>query len=189
MTWGGGVRSVAAVVPSSNTLWREQVTFVRTSVLSAILLGVAGLSISAQTPMPKPGLVIGRADFARLRWIEGSWRGKSEDGAYFYERYRFTDDSTLLVESFVDAKFGKVSEQTRYVWRDRHFGNAGNGPRWVATAFDSQAVSFTPLSGAKNGLIWRWVDADHWTSVLTWPPTLDRPAREVVYQMERVKGK
>ncbi len=160
----------------------------RVGLFSGLLMGIVASAAPCQRPAPDPGLAIGQTDFARLQWIEGSWRGRASGGAPFFERYHFDNDSTLVVESFADSKFSKRTDQVRYLWRDRHFGKRGPGPQWVATSFDSVSVGFKPAAGGGNALIWRRVDEDHWSAVMTWPPTLDKPAREVVYKMERVNG-
>jgi hypothetical protein len=98
-----------------------------------------------------------RAQFARLRWIAGDWRGIGVDGttqAPFFERYRFVDDSTLLVESLSDSTRRTVSETSRYELRDGRLGNTGAGARWVAVALDSLGVDFAPVARARNTFRW-----------------------------------
>src|ERR1700755_1314463 len=55
----------------------------------------------AKPPAATPAR-IGAAELAKLRWIEGAWRGTGDVEKPFYERYRFENDSTLAVESFPD---------------------------------------------------------------------------------------
>lgn len=160
---------------------------IRIGLLGAMIVGMA-TSAAAQRLTGTPGLIIGQQDFVRLHWIEGSWRGKSDSSAPRYERYHFINDSTLVMESFADAKFSRPAERVRYEWRDRRFASTGSSGRWAATAFDSASVTFTPLSPGHNTFIWQRVDDDHWTVALSWPPSVDKPARQVVYHMERIKS-
>jgi hypothetical protein len=83
------------------------------SALAMAALAVVPPAVGAQaaapaapaSPAATPVRVTPR-EFATLRWIAGDWRGGGTGGTMqppFYERYRFADDSTLLVESFADS--------------------------------------------------------------------------------------
>jgi len=126
------------------------------------------------------------ADFSKLRWIEGSWRGSGDGQPPFFERYRFVDDSTLVVDAFPDSTFATASESTRFELRGGTLGNAGT-VRWVASRLDDRAVDFAPVVGARNTFTWRNESPDRWTALLHWPASDTRPARDVTYHMERVR--
>ena len=126
------------------------------------------------------------ADLAKLRWIEGSWRGSGVDQAPFFERYRFENDTTLAVDSFPDEKLDKVEDTGRFELKDGQFGN-GN---YVASGIDEQEINFEPVAGkAKNSFRWERVSADKWTAILKWPAADGKAARERIYNMERIPGK
>lgn len=125
-------------------------------------------------------------DLRRLRWIEGSWRGSGDGQAPFYERYRFADDSTLVVDSFADSTLATVSESTRFELRGGRLGNPG-AARWVASRLDGRAVDFVPVAGARNTFTWRYDSPDQWTALLHWPASDTRPARDPTYTMVRVR--
>jgi len=129
------------------------------------------------------------ADLAKLRWIEGSWRGSGTDQAPFFERYRFETDSILAVDSFPDEKLDKVEETTRFELKDGQFGNGGDSARWVATSIDAQGITFEPAAKAKNSFRWERESADKWKATLKWPAEEGKPARERIYTMERIPGK
>lgn len=124
-------------------------------------------------------------ELKQLRWIEGSWRGTGDVDKPFYERYRFEDDFTLLVESFDDETFGKVTEVTRFKLKDGVFGNEGDGPRWGASELDDHSITFVPVERARNTFRWQRERADLWKAVLDWPAADGKPARQRVYRMER----
>jgi hypothetical protein len=126
------------------------------------------------------------ADFRKLRWIEGSWRGSGSGQAPFHERYRFPDDSTLVVDTFPDSTLSTVSESTRFELRGGTLGNPGT-VRWVASRLDDRAVDFVPVAGARNTFTWRFESPDRWTALLHWPARDTRPARDATYDMERVR--
>jgi hypothetical protein len=152
--------------------------------LSAMLVGVACARIKSHyashnvaSPSPTPKRIV-PADLGKLRWIEGSWRGTGDVDAPFYERYRFENESTLLVDSFPDEKLSKVDDTTRFEIKDGQFGNAGEGSRWVATAIDDDSINFEPVFKARNSFSWKRESKDLWTAVLKWPANGDKPARQ-----------
>jgi hypothetical protein len=134
-----------------------------------------------------------QADLAHLRWIEGTWRGSGGGQAPFYERYRFADDSTLLVESFADSTLGRVTDVTRFELRGRQLTSVPNeprpaAPRWTATSLErDHAITFSPLTHARNRFTWRRDAADAWTALLDWPATPGAAARHREYTMRRWK--
>jgi hypothetical protein len=136
------------------------------------------------SPSPAATLIT-PAELAKLRWIEGSWRGTGDVDVPFYERYRFENESTLLVDSFPDEKLTKVDDTTRFELKDGQFGNAGEGSRWIATAIDDNSINFEPVSKARNSFSWKRESPDLWKAVLNWPATGNSPAKERVYRMER----
>jgi hypothetical protein len=125
------------------------------------------------------------ADIARLRWIQGTWRGSGVDQAPFFERYRFENESTLVVDSFPDEKLDKVEHTTRFELKDGRFGSS----HYVASSIDDNAINFEPLANAKNSFRWERVSDNAWKATLNLPAEGNRPARERVYNMERIQGK
>jgi hypothetical protein len=132
----------------------------RTLALLALVAG-APPAARAQSPVPSPApptaASVTLRQFAALRWLAGDWRGAGTDGtaqAPFYERYRFPDDSTLIVESFRDSTWRTVSETSRYELRGGRLGNVGSGARWVATRIDSLGAELGPAARARNAFRW-----------------------------------
>ena len=126
------------------------------------------------------------ADIAKLRWIEGTWRGSGVDQAPFFERYRFENESTLVVDSFPDDKMDKVGETSLFELKDGRFGN----PSYVASSIDDNGIDFEPIPNkAKNSFRWERVSDNVWKAILKWPADGNKPARERVYNMERIPGK
>jgi hypothetical protein len=138
---------------------------------------------STQAAKPKR---ISPAELAKLRWIEGTWRGTGDIDKPFYERYYFEGDSTLVVEGLADETLSKVTEVTRFELKDGAFGNAGEGSRWVATALEDKSVTFEPVARARNSFRWQRESKDVWKAILNWPATGDKPAQQRVYLMERL---
>jgi hypothetical protein len=123
-------------------------------------------------------------DVAKLRWIEGSWRGTGDTDKPFYERYRVESDA-IIVEGFEDEAFSESAGATRFELAEGEMGGGNGGWRWVVTNLDDDSVTFGPVEKARNSFRWERVSADEWRAVLEWPATVDKPARRRVYKMER----
>ena len=104
----------------------------------------------------------------------------------FFERYRFENESTLLVESIPDEKLDKIEDTSRL---ELKYGQFGNGS-YVASSIDDNGISFEPVPAkAKNSFRWERVSDNAWKATLNWPADANKPARERVYNMERIQGK
>jgi len=132
---------------------------------------------------PRPARLSVR-DLARLRWIEGDWVGTGVNQSAFHERYRFENDSTLLVESFDDSTRARVTETARFALRG---GRLGPGPSTAATHLGRRSVTFGPQVPGRNWYAWIQRTPDEWTAELWWPPTPTRPERRATYRMLRIR--
>ena len=165
-------------------------------VFSLVILMALAASAGAQSnsaapaattqakPSPSP-LQITVADLAKLRWIEGNWRGTGGGVPTFYERYKFENDSTLLVETLTDETFSKVSEEGRFELKDGHFGKSEGESGSVATAFDDNSITFSPLGKARNSFRFQRESDNSWKAILNWTGK-DGAPKERVYTMERM---
>jgi hypothetical protein len=133
-------------------------------------------------------------ELRQLRWIVGDWRGEGTQGttqAPFFERYRFADDSTLLVESSADSTWSRSTETSRFALRGGRFGNEGTGALWVATTLDSVSVRFLPVAHARNSFTWgRQANIGatlEWTAVIETPVAGHDLPRRRHYLMRRVR--
>jgi hypothetical protein len=124
------------------------------------------------------------ADLAKLRWIEGTWRGSGEDQEPFFERYRFENESTLAVDTFPNEKLDKVEDTSRFELKDGRFASS----YYFANFIDEKAIDFEPTPLAKNSFRWERVSDNAWKATLKWPANGNKPARERVYNMERIPG-
>ena len=167
---------------------RSQLRFSAPLPLAALLLSIAACaggsspkspeSTASQKPVPK---IVSATDLAPLRWIEGSWRGSGYEKP-FYERYRFENDTTLLMEELADETLSKVNDTTRYELKDGLFSNA----RYVATALDDKSITFESVTNAQNGFRWERESDNSWKATLWWPANNNSPAGQRVYLLERL---
>lgn len=125
------------------------------------------------------------ADFQRLRWLDGRWRGFQPDGKTFYEQYRVLNDSTIVMVGFADSTFSKASDSSRVQLRGGTVSSEGRTARWVATRLDSTGVDFAPHHGATNHFTWAQESATAWNATLRWTDKDGRP-RSVVYALHRM---
>lgn len=142
---------------------------------------LAGCNVGVERdapPGPEPGEFT-RTQFAGLRWIEGDWRGRMPDGSFFYESYRFVDDSTIAMRSFADSALTHVSDSSLVRLRNRQIRNGA----WVATRMGSDGIHFAAETNPANGFVWGPGPGRTWTATLR---NGDAPA--VVYRMEPHAG-
>ena len=126
------------------------------------------------------------ADIQKLRWIEGTWRGTGDVGKPFFERYRFEGDSVLAVDGFEDETLKKVTDTTRFELKDGEFGGGNEGSRWVARSIDDHSIEFGPAVNVKNSFRWERESKDVWKATIMLPANETKPARQMVYKMERM---
>lgn len=143
---------------------------------------------TARDATPSAARLVG-ADIRRLHWLSGTWRGIDARGGGqpFFERYSFTGDSILMVETYRDSTLREVTERSQYALRGGRFETVGNGPQWVVTALDDSSVAFAPVRGARNAFQWRRRDADAWEAELTWPVGTDGSRNHRTYRMMRLQ--
>jgi len=91
------------------------------------------------SPTPKQ---ITPANLAKLHWIEGTWRGTGGDVPPFYERYKFENDSTLVVETLTDETFwsaGRLKSSKQLIATARVSGvaseHANSGLRFLVNFY------------------------------------------------------
>ena len=134
---------------------------------------------SAASPAVSPKKIT-PLELAKLRWIEGTWRGTGDTQKPFYERYRFEGDSTLVMEELADETLSQVKDVTRYELKNGEFSNG----RYVATDLDDKSISFAPLTEESNSFSWQSESKDVWKAILI-PAFRGTRRKEVVYKMER----
>jgi hypothetical protein len=136
----------------------------------------------ATSPSPIPKLIT-PADLVKLRWIEGSWRGTGGGVPPFYERYKFENESTLVVEGLADETLSKVNDTSRFELKDGHFGSGDGNSASVATVLDDNSISFAPI-GKGNYFRFQRESENSWKAILNWTDKSGTP-KERIYLMER----
>lgn len=152
----------------------------------AVALAVTPVAARAQSSQRgQPKTPFGTTDFAKLRWLEGSWSGTAAGESPIYSRYHLVNDSTLEITYFRDSTFAQPSGTGRvYLTVGRIFHTFGPG-RWGASNVDSVGVYFVPQLNAHSSLAWAYLSHDAWT--LTQRTGIGGHERVTVYQMRRVR--
>jgi hypothetical protein len=123
------------------------------------------------------------ADVAKLKWIEGTWRGMDGDKP-FYERYRF-EGSTLIVDGFADGTLQKINDTSRFELKNGEFGQGEGEKGSRASSITDTSVQFGPaVAGKGNYFRFEKQTEGTWNAILEWPATSDKPARQKIYKME-----
>ena len=133
-------------------------------------------------PPPTPG-TFSSTDFAKLRWLEGKWRGFMPDGGKFYESYALENDSTIVKMSYPDSTFANGGDRSVIALRGTTVSNDSEGARWVVTRIDSTGADFAPERGATNHFTFTREDATKWSASLRW--TENGQPKTVVYALHR----
>ncbi len=161
---------------------------IRTFALAASCVAIAASVADAQLARrDQPRTPFATADFAHLRWLEGSWIGTAPGETPLYERFHFTTDSTADITFFRDSAFSQPTGTGRvYLTVGRVYHTYGSG-RWGATHLDSASVFFIPQLNAHNTFEWAYQSADEWTSTLR--SGVAGHEHVTVYHMRRAGGR
>lgn len=126
-------------------------------------VGRAGAQI---TTRGQPTAAFAVADFAKLRWLEGSWTGTADSARAIFERFHIVDDTTIDITYFTDSTFAHETGTGRLYLSVGHIYHTMGPRRWGATHIDDGNVYFVPQSNAQNSLAWNHRSNDEWTATL-----------------------
>jgi hypothetical protein len=128
-----------------------------------------------------------KADFEKLRWLEGTWRGSDGNGQNpFFERYRFVGDGKIEIDPFSDSTLSKVVSQSNVYLENSEIIHKNGTMLWTASKLDGLLIEFAPKEKATNSFAWQKESADVWTARLAGKDAQGKPT-ENVYRMERIK--
>ena len=123
-------------------------------------------------------------DFARLKWIEGQWKGAGS-AQPFYEAYRMTSPTRLESQSFADEAFATPTGNRSVYLEDGRILRDGGNSQWVAVRFTDSSIEFEQVQNASSAFVWTRKSPDAWTAILK---AKGRP--DTIYEMTRVnKGR
>jgi hypothetical protein len=159
--------------------------FVTIAVLSLVYLVACSQQGEAQKAAA-PSNKFTPADIAKLKWIEGTWRGM--DGTTpFYERYKI-DGTTMIVEGLKED--GSVDgEPGRFELKNGEFGKGEGDKRSAASEITDDYIQFVPAGTAKsNSFRFHRQPDGTWHAILEWTNKEGTPQKKI-YKMERWQPK
>ena len=138
-------------------------------------------------PVATPSKNFTAADIAKLKWIEGSWRGMDGDKP-FYERYKI-EDSAMVVETLKEDGSADGPPE-RFELKNGEFGKGEGDKRSVASEITDSHVQFVPAgTGTRNSFRFEKQSDGTWIALLEWPAKDDKPAGKKIYKMEPWQAK
>jgi hypothetical protein len=140
----------------------------------------------AAVPAQPVPLTFTAADFKKLAWIEGAWRGRMPTGAYFHELYHVIDDSTMVEAGYTDSTFRTKRDSATIALRGGVILDGPTAP-WKATRLDSTMVEFQKPN-SKSHFTWTRKSMDSWTAQIFSTDTAG-VEHSIIYDMERVRPK
>jgi hypothetical protein len=146
----------------------------------------SGNQMSATSSEAKPAATPSRgftsADIAKLKWIEGSWRGMDGDKP-FYERYT-VEEKAMLVEALKEDG-SSDGEPGRFELKNGEFGKGEGDKRSVASEITESYIQFVPaVKGQRNSFRFERQADGTWIALLEWPATAEKLAGKKIYKME-----
>lgn len=153
-------------------------------IISLIAAACSNAQVANQQPNAQstPSNKFTTADVAKLKWIEGTWRGMDGDKP-FYERYK-VEETALVVET-LKADGSRDGDPDRFELKDGQFGKGEGDKRSAASEITADYIQFVPaVPGKLNRFRFERQSNGTWRAILDWPATADKPARQKIYIME-----
>ena len=134
-------------------------------IAAAALPAVISATYAHAQPRGAPA-VFAAADFAKLRWLEGTWVASAPGQSMIYERYRFANDSTIEITYYSDEGMSREMGTGRIYFAVGRIFHTFGSRRWGATRFDDGGLFFAPDGNARSTFTWAFSGKDAWTSTL-----------------------
>jgi hypothetical protein len=177
------VFAVAPVRPGAFVGYADDTIKDTTMLIDLILRACMAMMLTTpvyttQQVDPTPPAKVSLAQFQKLRFLEGKWRGTGYKSP-FYEVYRFVNDSTIEMGSADEPTFAKMKPGSRIVLRGGSvYSEEGGKSNYAVTKVDQDGYRFTAIN-RPGFFVWRSVNADEWTALV---------GNGTVYRMYRLKS-
>jgi len=153
--------------------------------VSFIVAGCSNAQVVKPDTQSTPSKKFTAADVAKLKWIEGSWRGMDGDKP-FYERYKI--EATAMVVETLNVDGSAKGDPERFELKNGEFGKDEGDQRSIASEITDDYIQFVPaVPGKGNNFRFERQPNNTWRAVLDWPAKGDKPARQKIYVMEPFK--
>ncbi|MEK7856031.1 MAG: hypothetical protein AAB288_08075 [Acidobacteriota bacterium] len=141
-----------------------------------------------QTNTAPPAQGFTEADLAKIKWLEGTWRGSYKTAEYF-QRMTFKG-SRILIETFTDGTLKKKGPPATFELKNGELIHSTGEQRWKAISITDEAVQFVPADPPKPGedgkasFKFERQPGNTWRAILETPETPTKPPLTKVYKME-----
>ncbi|HKS07694.1 MAG TPA: hypothetical protein VJR92_15435 [Gemmatimonadaceae bacterium] len=153
---------------------------IQSAVLGALLSLAPAFSAAQST---RQSITI--AQFKKLTWFVGSWRGSGGNYPSFFEEYRLVNDSTVAMRSLSDSTFRTPTDSSFIELRNGRITSRGGGGVFSdAVAVTDTSVRFMRRGATTGGWTFTRVNADQWVATIH---AANPGGRETVYVMRRVR--
>jgi hypothetical protein len=126
------------------------------------------------------------ADFQKIGWLEGAWRGKLPNGNMFFESYQHLDDSTIAMRAHTDSSLETTSDSALVTYRAGRIAHRNPTHVWWAASIDSNSVDFVSPLDRRNHFVWTRQDARTWKATI-YSVAPDGTVRTTIYTMEQAR--
>jgi hypothetical protein len=117
----------------------------KTNQANSTTPAAAPAAVPATGPAPaKAGSSFTVADIAKIKWLEGSYRGTGGQKPFF-NRYHF-NGTTLNIESYNDEAMTKKVDSAVYELKDGMFANPSGKDRFAASEITDDHVQFVTIT-------------------------------------------
>ena len=96
-------------------------------------------------------------DFAKLRFLQGRWKGTNPDGKEFFEEYAQPEPGVLQSRRYDSAAFTDGADSAHISLNDGEVLSRWNEFTWRAAEIHPDAATFTPVN-APGTFVWQVVD-------------------------------
>ena len=149
-------------------------------MLTVVVVFASGSSACSQANNSATKSTFTSADFEKLRWLEGTWRGSGANGQDpFFERYHFDGDNKIAIDSLSDATSSKVDNQGSIYLENGEIIHKNGSMVWVASRSDGSLIEFVPKEKATNAFAWQKESADVWT--FEWQGRMQKATRRKLF--------
>jgi len=122
-------------------------------------------------------------EFARLRFLEGRWKGETPDGTEFFEVYDRPQPDTFRSRRFTSAAFTEHSDGSTIFLRDGEVTSQWGEFTWRASVIDDASATFEPVN-APSRFTWRRLDGATLEAHQRW--SVDGKEQQLTIRMVRV---
>ena len=152
----------------------------------AAALVAAALAVPAVSLAQNSAQRVTLAQFKKLDWLTGSWRGSGGNYPSFFEEYRVINDSTIGMRSLSDSTFRTATDSSVIELRNGVISSRGGGGSFFsdAVAVTDTSVRFMRRGATTGGWTWTRVSANEWRATIH---AASAGGRETVYVMKRVE--